>query len=309
MKDKRIRNLSLDKLAEWYETCYRFLDEKYKKNALVYECFEEENLKNKSIDERKILETGIYISTLLKRLINPDGIDRKALRIARYGSLQKVESTIIQIVNDNKEYFSADRNFSIGCFKVDVFGSNRVREHFREGIISFFLERYNIYQALKLSKMFYGYNFLKLVKILVLPRFLGTILGSAVVVLTAEEMWRFVQEISKSNISFFFFFIATLIFSLLYVVLLDMKVIVPELRMGQKLKRSIVVLTIGLFESTIISFFLFLIEDRYKFLQSVKVKLSLTFGFKFCLLMASLILLIAIIMNHFWQKETIPKPL
>lgn len=309
MKDKRIRNLSLDKLAEWYEKYYRFLDEKYKKNALVYECFEEENLKNKSIDEQKILKAGIYISTLLKRLINPDEIDKKVLRIARYRSLQEVESMIIQIVNDNEEYFSADKNLSNGCFKVDEFGSSKVREHFKEGIISFFLERYNIYQALKLSKKFYGYNFLRLTKVLVLPRLLGTILGSAVVILTAEEVWRFVQEISKSTMSFFLFFIATLTFSLFYIIFLDMKVIVPELRIRQKLKRSIIVLAIGLFESTIISFFLFLIEDNYKFLQSVKLKLSLTFGFKFCSLMASLILLIAIIMNHFWQKETIPKPL
>jgi hypothetical protein len=299
----------LDELARWYEKYYCTLSEKYKKNALVYECFKEENLKNKSPEERRILETGIYISTFLKKLLNPNEKDKKALRIARYRSIQHIENTVVQIINDNKDYFSTCKNLNKGCFRVDEFGSKKVREYFKGMIISFFLERYCLFEACKLSKKFFGLKNFKLLEFFLFPRLLGTILGSAILVLTAEELWSFTYNLSKDLPGFICFFFLAVISIILYIALLDMKSIVPELNIGIRLKRALLfVLFIGFPVSFLISYMLVQIQNKYKFLQITQQSSSIL-DLKFTCLLSAITLLIAIIMNHFWQKETIPKPL
>ncbi len=124
---------TLDKLAYWFETEYKNLDKEKRKNLLIYEClsFDEiDNLKELSIEEKEKAKRGVLISRFLKKLIDTNSKDMKSLLYARFKSLKDIESTVLTIINDNREFFEkflCSENKNYICCKKDGYGQLNFR--------------------------------------------------------------------------------------------------------------------------------------------------------------------------------------
>ncbi len=290
---------TLDELAYWFEKEYKSLSNKEKKDLLIYECLNFKKIdEDGRIEDKKRAKAGVLTSRFLKKLINPDKEDLKSLLYARYKCLKNLENTINTIVNDNKDYFSKDlckkeKNKHI-CCQIDGYGQENIRKFLIESIFSFYLSRYNFKQALKFALM----SDKKLILYFALPRLLGSIFASSILVLTATEIWLFLNKVN------YFYSIFSLIFVFFYILMLDMKNIMPQINIFSKILRVFPVLIIGFIESFIFAYFLAFIQIKTNFLgQEIDINIS------FILNLSLTIFLIGIIMNIFWQKDTIPKPL
>jgi len=284
---------SLEKLAYWYESKYKELSEKVRENALFYECVSNpENLKE---------EIGVCVSVFLKKLINPDENDKKALIVCRFKSLNKIENTVFELVNDNKNYFQEkDEKIKSKCFEkqFEKYGSTNLRRYLKEQIFSFYLERYNFKKAFWFALKFDK----KLLFYFAMPRLIGALLASIIILITSSELWEFSKKLVLLN--HWLFTIIDMIFVLLYVIFLDMKDLLPKINFWQRVVRGIWFLIIGFFESLLMVLILIFLKNKTQFLSTFKIN-----TLSDILFLSSIVLLIAVIMNIFWQKETIPKPL
>ncbi len=295
MKDYK----TLDQLAYWFETEYIKLPKEERKNLLIYECLSLEKIEKyvEPVDKNKATN-GVLISRFLKKLVNPEKEDEKALIFARFKSLKNIENTVNTIVEDNKEYFQkflCKENQNYLCCEKDGYGQENVRKTLIYRIFSFYLSRYSFLSALKFSLLADK----RLLFYLYLPRLLGSILASSILVITASEIWVFISKLQGA-----LYILSTVLFSFLYIVLLDMKNIVPQINLINKVLRAFPVIFIGLLESYMFAFLLANIQRKKNFLEK-----SIYINLEYILSLAATILLIGIIMNIFWQKETIPKPI
>ena len=293
--------LDLEYLAYWFRENKKNL----RKNLLYYWCVSIEKLEELQskdfIKDEDLAKDGFYLSRLLRKLVDPDKEDEKQLKIARYEALKEIEKTVNKIIEINTDFFSKnDENYKdIYCVSKDK-GLNNYRDYLINAIFSFYLSRYNFIQAFK-----FAWKFRKsLIWQILMPRLLGSLFASAILIITSAEMWKFLEGIKKLYsilpLIFGVFFIA------FYVIFLDMKNITPKLEIKNKLYRFFLFLIISGVESTILAYIVILLQEQTSFISK---NLNISIDLSDIGLMSVLILLIGIIMNIFWQKETIPKPL
>jgi len=217
-------------------------------------------------------------------------------------SLKNIEKTVKTIIELNEDFFlKRDTDYNdIYCINQDKDGLNNYRDYLTYSIFSFFLSRYNSIYAFK-----FAWKFKKsLIWQILMPRLLGSLFASAILIITSAEIWKFLEGIK--NIYGFILLLLSIIFILFYVIFLDMKNILPRIHALSKIVRFLPFFVISMLESFTIAYFIILLQLQTHFISN---KLTLNLNFLDITLMALSILLIGIIMNIFWQKETIPKPL
>ena len=294
--------LDLEHLAYWFRENKGNL----RKNLLYCWCVNVDNIENLKIKgfikDENLARDGFYLSRLLRKLVDPDKEDEKQLKIARYKALKEIEETVNKIVELNTDFFSKiDKNYEdIYCVSKDRYALNNYRDYLINAIFSFYLSRYNFIQAFQFALKFKK----SLLWQILMPRLLGSLFASTILIITSAEIWNFIEGIK--NLYSTIPLLLGIVFIFFYVVVLDMRNIVPTLRIKSKIRRFFLFLIISGIESTTLAYTVILLQKQTNFISN---KININMDWLDIALMSISILLIGIIMNIFWQKETIPKPL